>query len=49
MGMRSTVAAGCTVLVVPAEVPPIPPGSDWTVHESLLGVDAYALGSLSSA
>jgi HAD superfamily hydrolase (TIGR01509 family) len=47
MGMRSAVAAGCTVLVVPAEVP-IAPGDGWTVRDSLTGVDAYALGALSS-
>ncbi len=45
MGMRSAVAAGCTVLVVPAEVP-IAPGPGWTVRESLEGVDAYTLGAL---
>jgi HAD superfamily hydrolase (TIGR01509 family) len=47
MGMQSAVSAGCTVLVVPAEVP-IPPGEGWTVRESLVGVDAYTLGALSS-
>ncbi|WP_209648564.1 HAD family hydrolase [Kibdelosporangium banguiense] len=45
LGMQSAVAAGCTVLVVPAEVP-IPPGEGWTVRESLVGVDAYTLGAL---
>ncbi|MFD1051129.1 hypothetical protein ACFQ1S_39155 [Kibdelosporangium lantanae] len=48
MGMRSAVAAGCTVLVVPAEVP-IPPGEGWMVRESLVGVDAFTLGALVSA
>jgi HAD superfamily hydrolase (TIGR01509 family) len=46
MGMQAAVAAGCTVLVVPAEVP-IAPGEGWIVRESLVGVDAYTLGSLS--
>jgi HAD superfamily hydrolase (TIGR01509 family) len=45
MGMRSAVGAGCTVLVVPAEVP-IAPGDGWTVRESLVGVDAHTLGAL---
>jgi HAD superfamily hydrolase (TIGR01509 family) len=45
MGMRSAVAAGCTVLVVPAEVP-IAPGTGWIVRQSLVGVDAYTLGAL---
>jgi HAD superfamily hydrolase (TIGR01509 family) len=45
MGMRSAVAAGCTVLVVPAEVP-VAPGEGWIVRESLVGVDAYTLGAL---
>ncbi|TCO53508.1 HAD family hydrolase [Actinocrispum wychmicini] len=45
MGMRSAVAAGCTVLVVPAEVP-IATGDGWTVRDSLVGVDAYVLGRL---
>nr|CEL20399.1 possible hydrolase [Kibdelosporangium sp. MJ126-NF4]CTQ97624.1 possible hydrolase [Kibdelosporangium sp. MJ126-NF4] len=47
MGMRSAVAAGCTVLVVPAEVP-IEPGEAWTLRESLVGVDAFTLGALSA-
>jgi HAD superfamily hydrolase (TIGR01509 family) len=47
MGLKSAVAAGCTVLVVPAEVP-IAPGEGWTVRDSLVGVDAYTLGALSS-
>jgi HAD superfamily hydrolase (TIGR01509 family) len=47
MGMQSAVAAGCTVLVVPAEVP-IPPGAGWTVRDSLVGVNALTLGALSS-
>jgi HAD superfamily hydrolase (TIGR01509 family) len=45
MGMRSAVTAGCTVLVVPAEVP-IEPGEGWIVRQSLVGVDAYTLGAL---
>lgn len=45
MGLRSAVAAGCTVLAVPAEVP-IAPGGDWTIRESLVGVDAFTLGAL---
>jgi HAD superfamily hydrolase (TIGR01509 family) len=45
MGLRSAVAAGCTTLVVPAEVP-IPHGPDWTVRESLVGVTAETLGAL---
>jgi HAD superfamily hydrolase (TIGR01509 family) len=48
LGMRSAMAAGCTVLVVPAEVP-IPPGDGWTVRDSLVGVDAFALGALVSS
>jgi HAD superfamily hydrolase (TIGR01509 family) len=45
MGMRSAVAAGCATLVVPAEVP-IPPGPEWTVRESLVGVTPQTLASL---
>jgi HAD superfamily hydrolase (TIGR01509 family) len=45
MGMRSAVTAGCTVLVVPAEVP-ILPGEGWTVRDTLVGVDAHTLGAL---
>ncbi|CAM4201267.1 HAD family phosphatase [Kibdelosporangium persicum] len=48
LGMRSAVAAGCTVLVVPAEVP-IEPGAGWTVRNSLVGVDAFTLGALRAA
>ena len=48
LGMQSAVAAGCTVLVVPAEVP-IPPGEGWTVRDSLVGVDAFTLGALVSS
>ncbi|WP_225954775.1 HAD family hydrolase [Kibdelosporangium phytohabitans] len=48
MGMRSAVTAGCTVLVVPAEVP-IAPGDGWTVRDSLVGVDAFTLGALGLA
>ncbi|MFC0110480.1 HAD family hydrolase [Kibdelosporangium aridum] len=47
MGMQSAVAAGCTVLVVLAEVP-IAPGEGWTVRNSLVGVDAFTLGALSA-
>jgi HAD superfamily hydrolase (TIGR01509 family) len=45
MGMQSAVTAGCTVLVVPAEVP-ILPGEGWTVRDTLVGVDAHTLGAL---
>jgi HAD superfamily hydrolase (TIGR01509 family) len=45
MGLRSAVAAGCRVLVVPAEVP-VAPGEGWTVRDSLIGVDALTLGAL---
>jgi HAD superfamily hydrolase (TIGR01509 family) len=45
MGMQSAVAAGCTVLVVPAEVP-VPPGEGWTIRDSLEGIDAPTLGAL---
>ncbi|WP_083753096.1 HAD family hydrolase [Actinosynnema sp. ALI-1.44] len=48
MGMQSAVAAGCTVLVVPAEVP-IAPGAAWIVRDSLVGVDAFTLGALRAA
>lgn len=44
-GTASAVAAGCTVLVVPAEVP-VPPGERRVLRDSLLGVDAEFLTAL---
>lgn len=45
VGLRSAVAAGCRVVVVPSEVP-IPPGEGYVVRESLAGVDAGTLATL---
>jgi HAD superfamily hydrolase (TIGR01509 family) len=45
VGMRSAVAAGCRVLVVPSEVP-IPPGPGYLVRDSLAGMDAAAVTAL---
>jgi HAD superfamily hydrolase (TIGR01509 family) len=47
-GVTSAAAAGCTVLVVPAEAP-VPPGERRVLRESLLGVDADLLAGLLSA
>jgi HAD superfamily hydrolase (TIGR01509 family) len=44
-GTTAAVAAGCTVLVVPAEAP-VPPGERRVLRESLVGVDADLLASL---
>ncbi|HEY1571611.1 MAG TPA: HAD family phosphatase [Pseudonocardiaceae bacterium] len=47
-GVTSAVAAGCTVLVVPAEAP-VPPGERRVLRESLVGVDADLLAGLLSS
>jgi HAD superfamily hydrolase (TIGR01509 family) len=44
-GVTSAQAAGCTVLVVPAEAP-VPPGERLILRESLVGVDAEVLAGL---
>lgn len=44
-GVRSAQAAGCTVLVVPAEAP-VPPGERLVLRDSLVGVDADLLADL---
>jgi HAD superfamily hydrolase (TIGR01509 family) len=44
-GVTSATAAGCTVLVVPAEAP-VPPGERRVLRESLVGVDADLLAGL---
>jgi HAD superfamily hydrolase (TIGR01509 family) len=44
-GVGSAQAAGCTVLVVPAEAP-VPPGERLILRESLVGVDVELLASL---
>ena len=44
-GVTSAVAAGCTVLVVPAEAP-VPPGERRVLRDSLEGVDAELLAGL---
>jgi HAD superfamily hydrolase (TIGR01509 family) len=44
-GATSAQAAGCTVLVVPAEAP-VPPGERLILRDSLVGVDAELLASL---
>lgn len=44
-GVAAAVAAGCTVLAVPCEVP-LEPGERRIVRESLEGLDVRALGSL---
>lgn len=44
-GVTSAVAAGCTVLVVPAEAP-VPPGRRRVLRDSLVGVDADLLAGL---
>ncbi|AXX29607.1 putative hydrolase [Actinosynnema pretiosum subsp. pretiosum] len=44
-GTRSAVAAGCTVLVVPCEIP-VPEGERRVFRESLIGVDAVVLAEL---
>jgi HAD superfamily hydrolase (TIGR01509 family) len=44
-GTASAVAAGCTVIVVPAEVP-VEPGERRIIRDSLLGVDVPYLRSL---
>lgn len=46
-GVTSAVAAGCTVLVVPAEAP-VPGGERRVLRESLVGVDAEVLARLAS-
>ncbi|MGH3930412.1 MAG: HAD family hydrolase, partial [Pseudonocardiaceae bacterium] len=45
IGAAAAVAAGCTVLVVPSEVP-VDPGERRVLRDSLVGVDAALLGSL---
>ncbi|HKN95844.1 MAG TPA: HAD family phosphatase [Pseudonocardiaceae bacterium] len=47
-GVTSAVAAGCTVLVVPAEAP-VPPGERRVLRDSLVGVDADLLAGLLAA
>lgn len=47
-GVTSAVAAGCTVLVVPAEAP-VPPGERRVLRESLVGVDVELLAGLLAA
>lgn len=44
-GTESAVAAGCTVLVVPSEVP-VSPGERRVLRDSLVGVDAEFLSGL---
>ncbi len=44
-GVTSAVAAGCTVLVVPAEAP-VPAGQRRVLRDSLVGVDAELLAGL---
>jgi HAD superfamily hydrolase (TIGR01509 family) len=44
-GVASAVAAGCTVLVVPCEVP-VEPGERRVFRDSLLGLDAAELNGL---
>jgi HAD superfamily hydrolase (TIGR01509 family) len=44
-GVTSAQAAGCTVLVVPAEAP-VPPGERLILRESLVGVGVELLASL---
>lgn len=44
-GVTSAVAAGCTVLVVPAEAP-VPAGERRVLRDSLVGVDAELLAGL---
>ncbi|HEX4701514.1 MAG TPA: HAD family phosphatase [Pseudonocardiaceae bacterium] len=44
-GVTSARAAGCTVLVVPAEAP-VPPGERLVLRESLVGVTAELLAAL---
>lgn len=44
-GVTSAVAAGCTVLVVPAEAP-VPPGPRRVLRDSLVGVDVDLLAGL---
>ncbi|MGH3909629.1 MAG: HAD family hydrolase [Pseudonocardiaceae bacterium] len=44
-GTAAAVAAGCTVLVVPSEVP-VDPGERRVLRESLVGVDVAVLGAL---
>lgn len=48
VGAESAVAAGCTVLVVPGEVP-VPSGARRTFRPSLVGLDAQALAELARA
>jgi hypothetical protein len=43
--MRSAVAAGCRVLVVPSEVP-VAPGEGYTVLDTLAGVTVEDLAAL---
>ncbi|EIE99373.1 HAD family hydrolase [Saccharomonospora glauca] len=45
VGAESAAAAGCTVLVVPNEVP-VPPGRRRVFRSSLVGVDATVLAEL---
>ncbi|EID56196.1 HAD family hydrolase [Saccharomonospora xinjiangensis] len=45
VGAESAAAAGCTVLVVPNEVP-VPPGRRRVFRSSLVGVDVATLASL---
>ncbi|WP_019813274.1 HAD family hydrolase, partial [Saccharomonospora saliphila] len=45
VGATSAAEAGCTVLVVPHDVP-VPPGPGRVARTSLVGVDAAALAAL---
>ena len=47
-GMRSALAAGCRVIVVPSEVP-IERGDGWVVRASLVGVDAGTIAAIAAA
>jgi len=46
-GTAAAVAAGCTVLVVPSEVP-VEPGERRILRKSLVGVNAMMLGTLAA-
>ncbi|PXY35665.1 HAD family hydrolase [Prauserella flavalba] len=48
VGTESAVAAGCTVLVVPNDVP-VEPGVRRTFRSSLVGLDARAVAEIASA
>jgi HAD superfamily hydrolase (TIGR01509 family) len=46
-GMKSAVSAGCTVIVVPSEVP-VAPGDGWLIRDSLVGLDAAAMAAIAA-